>query len=392
MRILAVTPYYEPEGGGLERYAHEILKRLAARGHTVEAHAFTATRRPSEVRDGVVVHRRSPWLRIGNSPIDPTFYRGMKKAIRNFLPDVVVGHTPVPFAAEVAEAAAHQAGVPFVTTYHAGRLAGSSMLLRPIAAVVGATFQQRMLRRSRHLIASSPYVRDHPLAPYRQRVTVVAPGVDTRRFLPWEQPLGNEILFVGPLAKAYRWKGVDTLWDAFRLVRGSVPDATLTLAGQGDRYDAFARLAKGSGSLRLTGRLSDEQLVAEYQRASVVVLPSTSDAEAFGMVLAEANACGRPVVGSRIGGIPDFITHGENGLLANPGDPVDLARHIVTILRDQGLARKMGDRGHEKVVRDHHWATLSLQTEQILDAAAQGRANLLRRTVSAQSSPARRVS
>lgn len=391
MRILAVTPYYEPEGGGLERYAHEILKRLVARGHDVEAHAFTATRRPSDVRDGVVVHRRSPWLRLGNSPIDPTFYRAMKKAIHRFSPDVVLGHTPVPFAAEVAEAAAHRADVPFVTSYHAGRLSGSSFLLKPLAAIVHATFEQRMLMRSRHLIASSPYVRDHPLAPYRARVTVVPPGVDTRRFLPWEQPTSNEILFVGPLAKAYRWKGVDTLWQAFHLVRASVPDATLTLAGQGDRSDAFTKLAREDGSLRLTGRLSDQQLVAEYQRASVVVLPSTSDAEAFGMVLAEANACGRPVVGSRIGGIPDFVTHGENGLLAIPGDPVDLARHIVTLLRDKELARTMGNRGHEKVVRDHHWGTLSLQTEQILDAAAQGRVNLLRRSVDAQTSAERRT-
>ncbi|HEX9815901.1 MAG TPA: glycosyltransferase family 4 protein, partial [Candidatus Thermoplasmatota archaeon] len=197
--------------------------------------------------------------------------------------------------------------------------------------------------------------------------------------------------FVGPLSKTYRWKGVDTLMQAFRLVRGSIPNATLTLAGQGDRFDAFARLARDDGSLRLTGRLSDEQLVGEYQRASVVVLPSTSDAEAFGMVLAEANACGRAVVGSRIGGIPDFVTHGENGLLAIPGDPVDLARHVITLLRDKELARQMGNAGHEKVVRDHHWGTLSLQTEQILDAAAQGRVNLLRRSVDAQASLERRT-
>lgn len=368
-----MTPFYHPEGGGLERYAHEILRRLVARGHVVQVHAFTGSGMGDQEQDGVSVRRRAPWFRLGSSPIDPTFPAALRDAVRSFAPDVVVGHTPVPFPAEVAAAVSYRAGVPFVPTYHAGRLTSSSRLLARVADVHRATFERQMLRRSTHLIAASAFARDHALAAHRARVTVVLPGVDTKRFSRAVQAAGNEILFVGPLSRSYRWKGVDTLWRAFPLVQAAVPDARLTLAGSGDRLVEFSDLAGASDRIRLPGRIPEDDLVAEYHRASVVVLPSTSDAESFGMVLAEANACQRPVVGSRIGGIPDFLHDGENGLLARPGDAVDLAEKIITILHDKEYANLLGQRGRERVVRDHDWTNLALSTERVLRAAADGR-------------------
>lgn len=71
MRILAVTPYFPPEGGGLERYAHETLSRLAVRGHQVRV--LTSTRRApgTEVNGDVTVDRERPAVFVGNSPVDP---------------------------------------------------------------------------------------------------------------------------------------------------------------------------------------------------------------------------------------------------------------------------------------------------------------------------------
>ncbi len=130
MRILAATPYYEPEGGGLERYAHAILSRLAARGHDV--HVVTMTRLGTGLShdDGVTVKRVRTGLCLGNTPIHPGFRARVARSIRQARPDVVVGHTPVPFAAEMTYLAARDAGVPFVTTYHAGRLHSGSAWLK----------------------------------------------------------------------------------------------------------------------------------------------------------------------------------------------------------------------------------------------------------------------
>lgn len=242
-------------------------------------------------------------------------------------------------------------------------------MLDVAATLARWTVERRMFAASKGLIAVSDFVRDNALLAHRDRVTIIPPGVDEAAFRPGvETP--HEILFVGPLARAYRWKGVDVLTDAFHQVRQEFPRATLRLVGHGDRLPAFEALAAHSqGSIEISGRLDDAQLIAAYQRAGVVVLPSITDAEAFGMVLAEANACGRPVIGSRLGGIPDFIRDGVNGSLAEPGDATDLANKILDILRSPERAEAMGRAGREQVLARHRWGPLAEQTEHVLQAA-----------------------
>lgn len=367
MRILAVTPYYAPEGGGLEQYAGNILGRLAGRRHEVAVATMTRTGLPSCTRSAVDVHRVHARYAIGNAPVDRTFAASVRARIHDHRPDIVVAHTPVPFAAEMAFRAAREADVPFVVTYHAGRLSGSSRPLAVLAAIHRATIEARMLAGAAGLIAVSPYVRDHALRRHAERVTIIPPGVDADRFSSRRPASSKGILFVAPLSDSYRWKGADVLLDAFALVRRKCPQATLTMVGDGDRRAALEKAYAGSGAVRFPGRLSQTDLVAAYDQAAVVVLPSTSTAESFGMVLAEANACGRPVVASRIGGMPDFVQDGHNGLLAAPGDASDLAAKILTILQDDDLARKMGAAGHRKVVAGHGWDRLTLQTEGLLE-------------------------
>jgi glycosyltransferase involved in cell wall biosynthesis len=170
------------------------------------------------------------------------------------------------------------------------------------------------------------------------------------------------------LARSYAWKGVDVLWSAFEQVRQLVPEATLSLVGGGDRLEEFRRRAAAlGGAVRVLGRLHRVVLLREYRRAAVVVLPSTTDAESFGMVLAEANACRRPVVASDVGGIPDFVRHGRNGYLARPGDARDLAAKLVDVLVDEPRARDLGAFGRRFVLRQHDWGDLALRTERVLE-------------------------
>lgn len=365
MRILAVAPYYAPEGGGLERYADAILRRLAGRGHDVDVLTFTRRGLESETVGGVRIHRSRAQMHLGNAPVDLGFRRRVRDQIRRGSPDIIVAHTPVPFPAEMAFSAAQAEGIPFVTTYHAGRLQATAPYLRGLAALDRWTLERRMLQGSSRLITVGPFVRDHALGAHRGRVEIVPPGVDTKVFRPKGAGDGRTILFVGPLSRSYRWKGVDVLMRAFAALRSRHPEARLSLVGAGDRLEEFRKKAADGGSLNVLGRLSEKELAAAYQQAAVIVLPSTTDAESFGMVLAEANACGRPVVASDIGGIPDFVRHGENGLLAAPGDAADLAVKLLAVLEDPDAARRMGQRGLERVLREHDWDDLARRSEEI---------------------------
>lgn len=340
---------------------------------------FTRDEHPSGILDGVHLERSHPSVFMGNSPIDFGFGGTVRKRIRELSPDLVVAHTPVPFPAEMAFSAAKRANVPFVVTYHAGRLHGSSATLAAIAWLDRHTLEKRMLKRASGLIAVSHFVRDNAFHGRGDRAWIVPPGVDSKRFAPKGDPIPNRILFVGPLARAYRWKGVDVLWRAFQLLRRHVPGASLAIVGGGDRFPLYSERAHHfPGDVELLGRVPEERLIEEYRKAAVVVLPSITDAESFGMVLAEANACGRPVVGSNIGGIPNFVREGDNGLLAIPRDPFSLAEKILTVLHDQDLARRMGERGRERILREHDWDNLASTTERAFEAALRWNGNATR--------------
>lgn len=374
MRVLGITPYYTPEGGGLERYAHEIFHRLGEQGDDVRVLTFTREGHPDGTLDGVQVQRRSPWFSLGNAPINPAFPRHVAEQIDAFTPDVILAHTPVPFPAAAAFYASRGSDVSFVLTYHAGRLRGSSLALDLLASAYRSSIERWMLDESDRLIAVGPFVRENALAEHRDRVTLVPPGVDTRTFHPdGASAPGKEILFVGPLSSSYAWKGVDTLWRAFRRIHDRVPSASLKIVGEGDRLAEFEEKAQREGlPVELVGRVPEPDLVGAYREAGVVVLPSTSDAESFGMVLAEANACGRPVVASRVGGIPDFVRHGDNGLLVPPGDPDRLADGVSELLLDPERAEAMGARGHERVRKRHDWDPLASRTRAVLQETVQG--------------------
>jgi glycosyltransferase involved in cell wall biosynthesis len=152
--------------------------------------------------------------------------------------------------------------------------------------------------------------------------------------------------------------------------------------GLGDLIRAFALLERGRFQLEIVGRGPDEALlralardlavshevifsgsldraaVAErYREADLFTLPST--AEAFGNVFAEALASGLPIVGSAVGGIPDLVDHGSNGLLVPPNDPATLARAITYLADDPELRSEMGRRNRVKAETTLEWSSVT---------------------------------
>jgi len=157
------------------------------------------------------------------------------------------------------------------------------------------------------------------------------------------------ILAVGRLVDH---KGFRYLIEAMAIVRQSYPDAALRIVGEGGERSALERRAAELGlgeTVSFLGAKSGEEMAALYRGASVFALPSIKAPdgaeEGQGLVLQEAQASGLPVIGSRIGGIPEGIVEGKTGFLVPEKDPAALAERIGALLGDAGLRERMGRAG-----------------------------------------------
>jgi glycosyltransferase involved in cell wall biosynthesis len=160
--------------------------------------------------------------------------------------------------------------------------------------------------------------------------------MDLEPFLGPPLPLpGRPVaLFVGVLE---RYKNIDGLAEAWRVVAKRVPDATLHIVGQGSRREVVRALMHDlPARTRWDERLSPGEVARALDGASLLVLPSRS--EGMGRVIVEALLRGRPVLGSRVGGIRDLVRDGENGLLFEPDG---LKQTLERALADRSLLERL---------------------------------------------------
>jgi len=181
-------------------------------------------------------------------------------------------------------------------------------------------------------------------------------GVDLSRYdhqepcctLPEEYGMEPGSQIVGVVARLEPEKGHATLLEAWPMVLRSVPDAYLLIVGEGSRREALEALARDlriAHRVVFTGRRDDVPAVTAA--LDVAVLPSYREAQ--GLSILEALALSRPVVASNVGGIPEMITDGVNGLLVPPHDADALAAAIVRLLLDHPYADTLGRAGHDMV-------------------------------------------
>lgn len=380
MKVAQLTTRYLPGPGGVERHVAELAPRLAARGHRVEV--FTSD-----------LYREFPWQRLGpNVPREETapfgavhrlavrslpgelhytFFRGLGAALERAAPDIVHAHTYGTHQVAVAARRRRRRGTPFVLTAH----------FHPIWSIEGGRTRRR-LRAFYDRFLAGPVVRQAARLIVQTReeerlvrglglslppVAILPPG-----YAPGTPPPGPPgtfasraglpgpyVLFVGRLASN---KGLVGLVEAFASLARADPTATLVLVGEdggmGAAVDATARRLDLGDRVRRLGHLaSDADLAAAYRDARLAVLPS--DYEAFGLVLLEALAQGTPVVASRVGGIPEIVEDGKDGLLVPPCDVPALAAAMERIWSEPELGRRLGEHGRSEVVPRFTWDALA---------------------------------
>ena len=321
-----MTPRFPPDPGGVEQYAAWVARTARAGGHDVLVVTTGRGRRRTRASyDGIPVVRLGTWLTLSNTPVNPLWAWQLRRLLRDA--DVVNAHAPVPGLADLAVLAS---GRPVVLTYHAGSLAKGSAV-DPLLRAYERRLLPRVFRRAAALVAVSPVSLAHATG----RATLVPPGVDGDLFTPGDEPRDRTVLYVGRVERSSRWKGLQVLVDALPRLRGLVPGVRLAVVGDGDDVEALQKQAADLGVADLVdwhGRVAHDELPAHYRRAGATVLPSLTESESFGMTLAEALACGCPVVGSDVGGIPFVVRDGVDGRLVPPGDATALADALADVL------------------------------------------------------------
>ncbi|MEO0868483.1 MAG: glycosyltransferase [Cyanobacteria bacterium J06642_11] len=228
------------------------------------------------------------------------------------------------------------------------------------------------LEKAHRIVAVSQFIRDQLLlrGAAAEKIVVHYIGIDRRRFSPKNLQRQPTVLFVGRLVEK---KGVKYLIKAMATVQRQLSSVGLIIIGDGPLQSQLQTLAKDLGvQAQFLGQQSPDQVRHWMNRTQVFCVPSivanSGDAEGFGMVFAEAQAMGLPVVSFATGGIPEAVIHGETGLLAPEKDTKQLVNFLLRLLKDADLRKTYGRAGQAHVAQNFNLHRNTHQLESLYDA------------------------
>jgi len=156
----------------------------------------------------------------------------------------------------------------------------------------------------------------------------------------------KNIIFVGI---DWERKGGPCLVEAFKIALQKHPDASLTIIGAEPEIDA--------PNCEILGRMPAAQIEAFFSKASIFCMPTK--VEPFGIAFIEAMLHRLPIVGTEIGALPEFLSHGENAFLTTPGDAETLAQYLIELLDDPELCRRFGEAGYNTAIESYTWEAVA---------------------------------
>lgn len=357
MKVLFITPHFPPSLGGVENYVFNIaqgLKQIENIEVVVITSHLNSKKQIIEDYCDIKVYRLPVMIRVSNTPINPLWYFSLKRIIWKEKPDIINSHQPVMFMGDVVALVAGE--IPFILTYHSGTMKKNRFPIDIVIYLYEKFVLPRIANKATRIICVSRFVRDTLFRNHASKITIISPGVDTSlyQYNPRVKREENLVLFVAGRKNTYRMKGLYYLIDSIKEISG----VELHIIGEKEEF-----LDK---SIVSVGIRRGNDLVEELQKASLVVLPSIA-IEGFPMVLIEAMACQTPVIGTNIGGIPELIRDGIDGLLVPPQDSNALAQAISKILADKELATRMGRAGEAKVRDQLTWETRVALTRKVFE-------------------------
>lgn len=272
-------------------------------------------------------------------------------------------------------------GIPYLCYIHGEDIEVAS-LSRELSWIVKKVFS-----RASALIANSNNTRELLIKKWavpKERTRLLHPGVDSEKFrpIPDESKFAQEqgdyshpmILTVGRLQKR---KGQDMLIKAMPEILKEFPSANYIIIGDGGEKSRLLALIDELSlheQVKILSEATDETMINCYQSCDLFVLPNRqvgNDIEGFGMVLVEAQACGKPVIAGDSGGTAETMIIGETGFITDCTDPSLIAKEVCKLLANDELRKNMGVRARAHVIEKLDWKTIAQKGRSIFTELGQ---------------------
>lgn len=260
--------------------------------------------------------------------------------------------------------------IPYYLTVHGTEHFGE----KKIGSIV------KKVKRAKKIFAVSKFVEKRliNMGVDTKLITNIPPGTDTDEFHPGintsflkdKYNLDGKKVIVS-IGRIVEKKGFDMVIRSMPLVLGKFPSAVCFIVGAGRMEKSIKALAKAlclQDKIIFTGHIPHYKLTipeyAFYSISDVFVMPSrvdkfNNDYETFGIVYLEANACGKPVIGGKSGGVEDAVVNGETGIIVDPLNKEEIANAIISLLSNKDLAERLGRNGRKRVIEDFRWEEIA---------------------------------
>jgi len=382
LKVVLIAPQFSPKMGGLGTYCWGLAKYL----REVELHVLAASPPESPLKENNEVQ-----IHLISNPKDNFLYnasfqirtlKALRELQKEFKPDIIhTQHMSDLFYELIPNMPS------LVTTLHTtiyGQIKGIQTSKVPFHRLERSEKWQIVLQSSLltaerarlkncsdYYITVSRWMKQEIQLEYpaiSRRIGVIHNGVDPEIYRPqvdsnYTEAKGPIILFLSRLTAA---KGIHILIKAIPLILKQYPRSMFLFAGPGPS-DQWSQLLQANkiprNRFRFLGVIPQEQMPELYSAADIYVAPTLYDNFPFRVL--EAMSCGKPVVTSRIGGIPEVITDGKNGLLTEPGDHIELSQAITGLLDDSTLSRRIGRRARQTVKQNFTWRRVAGKTLEV---------------------------
>ena len=358
MNVLLLTTHLN--AGGITSYLQTLAAGLVREGHSVWLGSSGGERAADFERTGV----RLVALNIKTkSEISPKIYLALGE-LRNLIDEhhIDVIHAQTRITQVMAALLNRTTGRPNVATCHGFFKTRWNRRLFPCWGI-------------RTIAISEPVVH-HLQNDFRcpaDRIALIPNGIDLQRFYVADEELRRATRarynlqdepVVGIIARLSDVKGIDILIKAMPQVCKAIPTVKLMIMGEGKEEALLKRLVEEHGLINTVQFIPEVADMAEcLNMFDLFVMPSRQ--EGLGLSVLEAQACGLPVVASRVGGLVSIISNNETGFLVESENIEELATKIIAVLGDDLLRRKIGRQAHDRVRQEHSAHTMVDRTMQL---------------------------